>query len=210
MACAASWAGVGLRLLPRMSPPPTSPVPDEVPAVGAGALSGERTDWFSAEVQPHGPHLKSYLHRHFPAVRDVDDVVQESFLRLWRAHAVKPIVSAKAFLFTVARRIALDLVRRDRRSPFIAVRDLDGLFVLDHAPDGGTAANRAMELQLMIEAVESLPARCREIFILCQIEGLPQREVAARLGLSENTIAVQSARGLQKCESYVRQRLLQP
>jgi len=49
--------------------------------------------------------------------------------------------------------------------------------------------------------------RCREIFVLCQLEGLPQRVVAVRLGLSENTVAVQSARGLQRCEAYVRRRL---
>lgn len=190
-----------------MSPPHTSPVPDDGAAAGADALPADRADWFAAEVQPHGPVLKSYLHRAFPAVRDVDDVVQESFLRLWRAQALKPIVSAKAFLFTVARRIALDLVRRDRRAPFSPVKDVNALFVCDHAPDGGDVANRALELQLMVEAIESLPARCREIFILCQVEGLPQREVAARLGLSENTVAVQSARGLQKCERYVRARL---
>jgi DNA-directed RNA polymerase specialized sigma24 family protein len=43
--------------------------------------------------------------------------------------------------------------------------------------------------------------------VLCQLEGRPQREVAERLGLSENTVAVQSARGLQRCEEFVRRRL---
>ena len=61
---------------------------------------------------------------------DVDDVVQESYLRVWKARTTRPIESAKAFLFTVARRLALDFVRRKRRSPFLAVKDSEALFVL--------------------------------------------------------------------------------
>lgn len=65
----------------------------------------DSTKWFTEEVQPHEPVLRSYLRGAFPAVRDLDDVVQESYLRLWRARTEEPIRSAKAFLFTAARRI---------------------------------------------------------------------------------------------------------
>jgi hypothetical protein len=43
--------------------------------------------WFAEEVQPHDAQLKAYLRGAFPAVRDVEDVVQESYLRVWRARA---------------------------------------------------------------------------------------------------------------------------
>lgn len=158
-------------------------------------------------MHPHGASLKAYLRASFPSVRDIDDVVQESYLRIWKTGAARPIKSAKAFLFTVARRLALDAVRRDRRSPFVSVKDFGGLFVLERTPDASDAARTAEDLQLLVNAIDSLPARCREIFILCQVEGLPQKEAAARLGLSENTIAVQSARGLQRCEEFVRRHL---
>ena len=163
--------------------------------------------WFGEEVQPHEPALRGYLRRSFPTVRDVDDVVQESYLRVWKARTTRPIESAKAFLFTVARRLALDFVRRKRRSPFLAVKDFEALFVLTDAPTAAEAADHSEDIQLLVAAIDSLPARCREIFVLCQIEGHPQRLVAERLGLSENTVAVQSARGLQRCEEFVRRRL---
>lgn len=170
----------------------------------------KHTQWFSEEVYPHDAQLKSYLRGSFPAVRDIDDVVQESYLRIWKTRAAQPIRSAKAFLFTVARRIALDLVRRERRAPFVPVKDIETLFVSTDAPTASDAASTAGDVQLMVEAINSLPARCREIFLLCHLEGLPQRVVADRLGLSENTVAVQSARGLQRCEAFVRHRLNQP
>jgi RNA polymerase sigma factor (sigma-70 family) len=169
--------------------------------------SADRSRWFNDEVHPHSAQLKSYIQKVFPSVHDVDDVIQESYLRIWKASAVKEIRFAKAFLFTVARRLAIDIVRRDRRAPFIAVKDVNQLFVSDKAADAGRVENYKQERQLLIEAIDSLPARCREAFILCQVEGLPQKEVAARLGIAESTVAVQSSRGLQRCEKFVRGRL---
>jgi RNA polymerase sigma-70 factor (ECF subfamily) len=165
--------------------------------------------WFNDEVHPHNVQLKSYLRKVFPSVRDLDDVLQESYLRIWKTSAVKEIKHAKAFLFMVARRLAIDIVRRDRRAPFIPVKDVDQLFVTvsDGTPDSDGAENRKLELQLLIEAIDSLPTRCREAFVLCHVEGLPHKEVAARLGIAESTVAVQSSRGLQRCEIYVRNRI---
>lgn len=67
----------------------------------------EQAQWFANEVHAHASQLKAYLRGAFPSVRDVDDVVQESYLRIWKARAIHPIESAKTFLFTIARRVAL-------------------------------------------------------------------------------------------------------
>ena len=71
--------------------------------------------------------LKAYLRGSFPSVRDVEDVAQESYLRVWKAYATRPIRSAKALFYTVARRVALNVVRSQRRSPVIFVTDFEGL-----------------------------------------------------------------------------------
>jgi DNA-directed RNA polymerase specialized sigma24 family protein len=77
--------------------------------------------WFAKEVQPHDAQLKAYLRGAFPSVRDVDDVVQESYLRVWLARATQPIQSTRAFLFRVARNLALDFVRHERASPIVVL-----------------------------------------------------------------------------------------
>jgi DNA-directed RNA polymerase specialized sigma24 family protein len=58
--------------------------------------------WFAEEVLPHDRALRGYLRGSFPAVRDVEDVVQESYLRIWRTRAAQPIRSARGFLFRIA------------------------------------------------------------------------------------------------------------
>lgn len=162
--------------------------------------------WFSEEVQPHEAHLKTYLRCQFPTVRDVEDVVQESYLRIWRARAAHPVRSARAFLFQVARHLALDTVRRDRVSPLVAVRDFAGLSVLESGPDAAEQASVSERFHLLADAIESLPRRCREVVILRKLQSVPQRDVAARLGITEKTVEVQLARGIARCEDYLRRR----
>ena len=162
--------------------------------------------WFTEEVHPHEPSLRAYLRDAFPVVRDVDDVVQESFLRTWRTRGSQPIRSARAFLFQVARRVALDLVRRDRRAPFKAVTDLTTLPVLESAPNGAEAVGVQEKLRLVADAIESLPPRCRKVVILRKLQGVPQKEVAARLGLAEKTVEAQLSRGLARLEEFLQRR----
>ena len=166
----------------------------------------DSTRWFTEEVHTHEASLRAYLRGSFPAVRDIDDVVQESYLRIWRARATQPVRSAKAFLFRIARNLALDLVRRDRSAPFTAVRDFDALPVLEPGPTAVDAIAAHEKLLMLADALESLPPRCREVVILRKLQHVPQREVALRLGLAEKTVEAHLARGIARCEEFLRER----
>lgn len=160
------------------------------------------------EVHPHDSSLRSYLSGAFPTVRgNVDDVVQESYLRMWKARvAWAPILSARAFLFKVARNVALDLIRHDRASPIDSVSHLASLSVVIDEPDAAESAARQERILLLAEAIAALPARCREAFILHKIKGLSRKEVAAQLGLSDRTVGVQTDRAIKRCADYFRRR----
>jgi RNA polymerase sigma-70 factor (ECF subfamily) len=176
------------------------------PNAAADPLPADHARWFADEVQPHGSSLKAYLQGAFPAVRDTEDVVQESFLRIWRLRAAQPIRSAKAFLFTVARNIALDSVRRAHGSPIFSVPDLAALPVMGEETDVPAAVSRSEEVALLVDSLQALPARCREIILLRKFQGLSQKEVAARLGISELTVQEQVYRGVRRLEKILTRR----
>ena len=71
----------------------------------------EQAQWFVDEVLPHEGDLRSWLKARFPMVKDVDDLVQESFSRLLKAHDSGPIVNPRAYLFVVSRNLALNQLR---------------------------------------------------------------------------------------------------
>lgn len=162
--------------------------------------------WFSEEVQPHDAQLKAYLRSSFPAVRDVDDVVQESYLRLWKVRASTQIRSARALLFTVARRLALDVTRRVKHSPIEQVDQSAELSVTDEAARIREHVEARERLALLGEAIGRLPRRCREVFVLHKVQGLSRRETAERLGLSEKTVETQVMRAMERCGAYLRRR----
>lgn len=181
-----------------MSPP--NPAAERAPEL-------ERTRWFADEVHLHDASLRSYLRQSFPRVREsVDDLIQESYLRIWKARAVQPIESARGFLFRIARNVALDLMRRHRASPIEAVPRLEDLPVPEDRPDAADDAIRRERIRLLAEAIAALPARCREVFVLHKIRELSRKEVAAHLGLSDRTVGVQTERAVKRCAEYLRRR----
>jgi RNA polymerase sigma factor (sigma-70 family) len=169
-------------------------------------LDPEQARWFIEEVQPHEPALRAFLRRRFPALRDIDDLVQESYMRLIRARLVGSIAEPRAFLFSVARNAAFDLFRRKK---LISIEDLAEnrrLCVVDDRPDAAESAGHAQEIELLVEAIRALPERCRAVLTLRKIHGLSYRDVAIRLGISENTVNAQLAIGVIRCREYLKAR----
>ena len=164
----------------------------------------EVSRWFAAEVQPHEAALRAWLRVRFPSVGDGDDVVQESYLRIVKAHEVAPIGAAKSFLFMTARNLALNYLRHRRYEQAEALREIDSTSVLDESASVPETVSRAQETESLKLAIQSLPERCREVFTLRRIHGLSQKEVAARLGISEKTVEAQSVIALRKCVEYFR------
>lgn len=162
--------------------------------------------WFTEEVHAHESSLRSYLSRLFPTRRDVDDVVQESYLRIWKARSARPIQSAKTFLFRIARHIVIDSARRQRISPVETVNDLAELAVAEEQPSAVDTMGTAEDFDALTAAIDSLPARCREIIILRKLRGVPQKAIAAQLGISELTVQVQVYRGVKRLEEIMSRR----
>ena len=167
------------------------------------APKSETARWFSEEVQPHESSLRSYLRRVFPALPDIDDLVQESYARLIRAHAAGRVSYAKAFLFTTARNAALDFFRRRKVVAIDGVADLSTLSVIEERPDAAAAVSRQQELALLAEAVKTLPERCRQVMTLRLLYAMSHKEIAAELGISDQTVKAQLAKGMRRCADYL-------
>lgn len=165
----------------------------------------EAARWFAEEVRPHEPALRGYLRSQFPSL-EVDDVVQESYLKLLKARTAGKVTSTKAYFFSVARNTALTLFRRRRIYSEVPVNELPEWRVLDGGPDAAETTNQHLRMALAVEAIGQLPARCQEICRLAAWERMAPADIASRLGIAESTVHVQLARGMMKCAAYLRAR----
>ena len=166
----------------------------------------ETARWFSAHVQPHEAMLRAWLRGHFETRIDIDDIVQEAYLRVWRAQAAGELHAPKAFLFATARNLALDHLRRHHVSRTGPLVESDLSNVLDEQGDIPETVARNQELALLTEAIQTLPDRCRQIFTLRTVYGLTQRAIAEKLGISDRTVAAQLTIGVAKCTDFMLRR----
>lgn len=167
----------------------------------------DQEEWFAREVLPHEAALRAWLWRHHPALKEeLDDIVQESYFRLIRARAAGPVRCARTYLFGIARHVALGIHRAQRHTGSTRVNDLPETATIEGNEDVVAMVTHRQELALTAEAITRLPDRCREIVTLHTVEGLSYREIAARLGLAEETVRVQMARAVKKCIAFLRER----
>ncbi len=163
----------------------------------------EETLWFKKHLLPHGEKLKAWLLSRFPDQTDVEDIVQESYRRTLTAHGKNPLRSPKAFLFTTARNYAINAsMRASNRGEKTLVRFHEST-VYDGNSDVFEEVAAKQEIDILEQAIQQLPDRCREIFNLRTVDGLTQQEIADRLSLSVNTVYAQLSIGFHKCAEYV-------
>jgi RNA polymerase sigma-70 factor (ECF subfamily) len=163
----------------------------------------DQSRWFAESVRPHEAELRAFLRRHFPTLTDVDDLVQETYVRLIRAQAAGEIAEPRAYMFTTARNAAFDLFRKRRPVSVEELGKNEWLNVVEEKPDAAEAASRRQEIALLTEAIGALPPRCRDVVTLRRLHGLSYREIAARLGIAEKTVNAHLALGLVRCRQFL-------
>jgi RNA polymerase sigma factor (sigma-70 family) len=149
------------------------------------------------QILPHEADVRSWLRRSGSYPADIDDIVQETYCRLAAMDSLTHIANGRAYFFRTARNIAIEKIRRARIVRIDCVTEIDALNVVDDEPSPERIVAGRRELARVQQLIEGLPERCRQIFTLRRIHGVSQRDVAARLGVTENVVETQAMRGLR-------------
>lgn len=132
------------------------------------------------------------------------DVVQESFARILAVQkSGQSIPEPRALLHQIAKRVMIDQHRR------LELRNHDDIHDLTEADQPAAPAHlqpeeaysHEQQMQAIVAAIESLPPRCREAFILNRFDGLSHQEIAERMGISKNMVAQHITRALLACKA---------
>jgi RNA polymerase sigma factor (sigma-70 family) len=155
--------------------------------------------WVGRHILPHEPSLRAWIRSAFPGI-DVDDVIQEAYCRIATLDHVGHILDPRQYFFRMARNIVLDQLRRTR---VVSIEAASGLVELEDAvaddslsPERIFAGKRALER--VEQLIAALPERGRRAFRLRKIDGYSQREIAAIMGVSEEIVENEVARGLRR------------
>lgn len=158
--------------------------------------SSNRARWLAQHIVPHERAIRSWLVRRTHDL-DIDDVVQEMYARLASLDDAESIRNPRQYAAQTAISIALNLVRHARVVPMIPLADFEELGLASLEPSPESAVNSQEELRELESSLQELPLLCRTAFLLRRVEGLSQKEVAGKLGISVKTVEKYMARSVR-------------
>lgn len=122
-----------------------------------------------------------------------EDVVQECFATLWeKLEAGLAVANRRAYLYMTVRNRCLDQLRR-KGMQTESLKPYDTYGIID---DDDAQERSQIEARLWT-AIDSLPEKCREVFLMSKRDGLKYEEIATELGISENTVRNQISKALK-------------
>lgn len=145
--------------------------------------------------------------------REIEDIVQETYVRVCQIVKEDDIRETRSFLFKTAHNLALDHIKRAESRLTDSVGDFEELSrgdtgSVDDDTFDQVASNE--EFVLFCEAVRQLPVQCRRAFILKKVYGHTQREIARNMKISESTVEKHIAQGIKRCTWFMLQQDRRP
>ena len=165
------------------------------------AAGDESGGWIASAVARHEGRLILYAQRIVGDLAAARDVVQETFLKLCRAPRGDVEGHEAAWLYTVCRRTALDVKRKERRMALIT--DDTAAAFESPAPDPAAATERSDAAAEVLRMLEKLPDNQKEAIVLKFGHGLSYKQIAEVTGHSVSNVGFLIHAGLKA----VRQRL---
>jgi RNA polymerase sigma-70 factor, ECF subfamily len=157
--------------------------------VGAIAASEDRAA-FSDLFAFFAPRVKGYLQRTGTSEAQAEEIAQETLLAVWRkARLYDPgNASAATWIFTIARNLRIDSLRRERRGGAVRVEDVEAEFEVDGAP---LADARLMTTEMearVRKALKALPSDQMRVIEMSFFEERPHGEIARTLQIPLGTV----------------------
>jgi RNA polymerase sigma factor (sigma-70 family) len=162
-----------------------------------GQCRDEIVAWVGSNIIPHEADLRLWLGRMSASPDEINDIVQDAYLAIARLDSVAHIRNPRTYLFQTAKNAVLARLRRERIVRIELIGEVELLDIADTQADPERRTGARMELERVRRLIAALPDRCRQIFELRRIQGVPQKEIARLLGLPEHIVEAQAVRGLK-------------
>jgi len=150
-------------------------------------------------------NLKFMLRKFVPSA-DIEDIVQETFIRAHEAEALKHIEYPKAYMHTTARNLALKMIAKKDNSSTMKLEDMLNPEVYSIALQHSDSLESKEKFRLFCMAVQTLPRQCRKAFILKRVFGCSTKEISAMLEISISTTEKHIAKGVLMCADFLHER----
>lgn len=155
--------------------------------------------------------LKNFAKEYVIYEEDAENIVQDIFFELWRQRPTFiSYTNLSGFLFFSVKNRCIDFIRR-KKVEYTAIDTLQKEHLLtlqlnlESLEEFDNALGDEIDIDTLInDAIDSLPPRCKEIFVLNKIHGYKQKKIAEDLNISVKTVESQMATAYKKLKEYLK------
>jgi RNA polymerase sigma-70 factor (ECF subfamily) len=178
---------VSLRMAEKTHIPLSSSRQDDFAALLFRVANARDRAAFAVIFDHFAPRVKSFMMRKGVSAELAEDLVQETMIAVWSKAALfaPERGAASTWVFTIARNLRIDRLRRESAAHFSDLEDFDA--PSDDVP-GDEAMNRSQEDSHVAKALAQIPPEQRELLILSYVDDVPQSMIAERLNLPLGTV----------------------
>jgi RNA polymerase sigma factor (sigma-70 family) len=165
---------------------------------------GRKPSMIDAWFVKHARDLGRFLRRRLANEHDVEECVQETFLKVWRQEQ-RGVLEGEpvGYLYRTALNVARDRHRQDVARHQASHEALDEQRMEDDRPDAETEVHWRQTVRLLEAALADLRPSTRKVFLLHHVENLSYAQIAERLGVTTRTVEREMARALAHCASRI-------
>lgn len=166
----------------------------------------ENKDNFERIFREYYPWLVNYASRILHDAELSKDLVQETFYKLWdNQKLLDPSLSIKAYLFKTLYTACIDQLRHRKVEARFINEALQEFYFKEiiQTPEAELKLIDSNIRELLQNATEKLPEKCRQIFVLSKFEGMSNKEIALQLNLSVKTVENQMTIALSRLRKEI-------
>lgn len=147
----------------------------------------------------HHDALRRFLTRMLRSEETAAEVAQDTYLRLVRYASRRPMDDPKAYLFQVAANAARDRLTRERVEERVVQHGPISELVPCPLPDAEAVRLGRERMCMLLDAINELPPRCREVLLLSRFDDLSNGAIAERLGISRSMVEKHLIKAMVHC-----------
>jgi RNA polymerase sigma factor (sigma-70 family) len=166
--------------------PPSATMADQEPA------QSDFAKLYRATIAP----LRRYLTRFLGDPNEAQDIAHDAYLRVYPKDGKAPPDNPQAFLYTTARNLAINRLKRRKIAPFNS-QEAHADTAASPLPGVVQQVMARQEFSQLEAAIAELPPGCRAVLLLRKVELLSHQEIAEQLGIAVSTVEKQHARALR-------------
>ena len=149
------------------------------------------------------PALLRFAFRFFRNPQEVEDVVQEAFIRVIEMNDRRDIEHPRSYMFQTVKNLSLKQLDKAEYRLTDTVGDFPPESVSMDTVSLEEQFENRQKFELFCRAVRRLPVKCQRVYILRRVYGLSQKEIAERLGISLKTVEAHLSKAIVRCTDFM-------